>query len=306
MRLRSAGESDFPRVAELIHASTNAWYQRNGKSAIFTAGPESCMLFCQVYEDLDPGCCVVAEDEPAGRLMGSCFYHPRNTHLSLGIMNVHPAFFGRGVASSLLRFITDLADREQKPVRLVSSAMNLDSFSLYTKQGFVPRAAFQDMIVSVPAEGMPQSVPGMNRVRPATFMDIPSMVELEERVSGIRREKDYRYFLDNRLGIWHASVLDDAEGGLAGFLCSVAHPASTMLGPGIMRDQNDAAALILAELNVRCGLSPVFLVPVDQSELVRTLYSWGARNCEIHFAQVRGRFQSYSGIVMPTFMPETG
>lgn len=306
MRLRSAGESDFPRVAELIHASTNAWYQRNGKSAIFTAGPESCMLFCQVYEDLDPGCCIVAEDESTGRLMGSCFYHPRDTHVSLGIMNVHPEFFGRGVASALLRFITDLADREQEPIRLVSSAMNLDSFSLYTKQGFMPRAAFQDMIISVPAEGLPRTVSRLERVRAATMADIANMVALEERVSGIRREKDYRYFLENRLGIWHVSVLDDGRGGLAGFLCSVAHPASTMLGPGFMRDQNDAAALILAEISVRRGLSPVFLVPVDQSELVRTLYSWGARNCEIHFAQVRGRFQPFAGVVMPTFMPETG
>ena len=306
MRLRSAEESDFPRVAELIHASTNTWYQRNRNATIFNAGPGSCRLFCDVYETLDPGCCIVAEDESTGRLMGSCFYHPRDTHVSLGIMNVHPDSFGRGVASALLRFIADLADREQKPVRLVSSAMNLDSFSLYTKQGFVPRAAFQDMIVSLPAEGLPQSAPGMSRIRPATFTDIPNMVALEERVSGIRREKDYRYFLENRLGIWHVSVLDDAEGGVAGFLCSVAHPASTMLGPGIMKDPNDAASLILAELNVRRGLSPVFLVPVDQSELVRTLYSWGARNCEIHFAQVRGRFQPFNGIVMPTFMPETG
>jgi hypothetical protein len=35
------------------------------------------------------------------------------------------------------------------------------------------------------------------------------------------------------------------------------------------------------------------------------LYYWGARNCEIHFAQVRGEYWSPSGVVMPTFMPET-
>jgi GNAT superfamily N-acetyltransferase len=306
MRLRPANESDFPTVAELVHSSTNAWYQRNRNVTVFTAAPESCRLFCEVYEDLDPGCCVVAEEDASGRLMGSCFYHPRETHVSLGIMNVHPDFFGSGVASALLRFITDFADRQSKPVRLVSSAMNLDSFSLYTRAGFTPRAAFQDMAIPAPADRLPHSVPGTDRVRPATAADIPKIVALEEHVSGIRREKDYRYFLENRLGIWHVSILDDARDGLAGFLCSVVHPASTMLGPGIMRDEKDAAALILAELNVRRGLAPMFLVPVDQGELVRTLYSWGARNCEIHFAQVRGRFQPFDGIVMPTFMPETG
>jgi GNAT superfamily N-acetyltransferase len=306
MRLRSATDSDFPHVAELIHDSTNAWYRQNRNVAIFTAGPESCRLFCDVYEDLDPGCCVVAEDESAGRLMGSCFYHPRETHVSLGIMNVHPDFFGRGVASALLRFITDFADRQSKPVRLVSSAMNLDSFSLYTRQGFVPRAAFQDVILAIPADGLKQSVPGFERVRPATESDVPKMVALEHEISGIRREKDYRYFIENRRGIWHTSVLDGGRGGLAGFLCSVAHPASTMLGPGVMRTEEDAAALILAELNHRRGMSPVFLIPVDRPNLVQQVYAWGGRNCEIHFAQVRGAFQPFAGAVMPTFMPETG
>jgi GNAT superfamily N-acetyltransferase len=293
-------------MAELIHDSTNAWYRQNRNMAIFTAGPESCRLFCDVYEDLDPGCCILAEDESTGRLMGSCFYHPRQTHVSLGIMNVHPDFFGRGVASALLRFITDFAGRERKPVRLVSSAMNLDSFSLYTRQGFVPRAAFQDVTLSVPAGGLKQSAPGVDRVRPATISDVPQMVALEHEISGIRREKDYRYFIANRRGIWHASVLDDGRGGVAGFLCSVAHPASTLLGPGVMRTDDEAAALILAELNQRQGLSPVFLIPVDRPKLVQQAYAWGGRNCEVHFAQVRGAFQPFAGVVMPTFMPETG
>jgi len=306
MRLRSANESDSPNVAELIYASTNAWYQRNRNATIFTAGPESCRLFCDVYEDVDPGCCVIAEEEPTCRLMGSCFYHPRDTHVSLGIMTVHPDFFGRGVASALLRHITDFADGRNQPLRLVSSAMNLDSFSLYTRAGFVPRAAFQDVMIAVPKEGLKHAARGTERVRPATASDIPNMVALEEQISGIRREKDYRYFLENRLGIWHTSVLEDDRGALAGFLCSVAHPASTMLGPGVMRNDNDAIALVLAELNSRRGQSPLLLVPVDRPELVRTLYSWGGRNCEIHFAQVRGNYQPLDGIVMPTFMPETG
>lgn len=306
MQLRSANKSDWPKVTQLIYASTNTWYQRNGKPDIFTGSPENCLLFCQVYQDLDPGCCVVAEDETTGRLMGSCFYHPRDKHVSLGIMNVHPDYFGRGVASKLLRFITDLADRGNKPVRLVSSAMNLDSFSLYTRAGFVPRAAYQDMVITVPSEGLSHNAPGSDRVRPATAADIPHMVALEEQISGIRREKDFGHFIENRLGIWHTSVIEADRGTITGFLSSVAHPASTMLGPGAMRCADDAAALILAELNVRRGLAPVFLVPVDATALVQTLYKWGGRNCEIHFAQVRGDFQPFDGIVMPTFMPETG
>jgi hypothetical protein len=101
---------DWSEVADMIYLSTNYWYRASGRPAIFTAGPESTLLFCRVYEDLDPGCCIVAESTRTGRLVGSCFYHPRETHVSLGIMNVHPNAFGTGVARSLLRFITDVAD----------------------------------------------------------------------------------------------------------------------------------------------------------------------------------------------------
>jgi GNAT superfamily N-acetyltransferase len=289
------------RVAELIFESTNAWYERAGKGSIFRGKPESCLLFCDVYEDLDPGCCVVAEEEGSGRLMGSCFYHPRQTHVSLGIMNVYPDFFGRGVAGKLLGFITDFADGEGKSVRLVSSAMNLDSFSLYTRAGFTPRAVFQDILFTVPPEGVGET-PG---VREATLADVEMMVELEEQVSGIRRGKDFRYFIENKRGIWHVSVLEDGGGGIEGFLCSVNHPASNMLGPGVMRSDEAAVKLIRAELNLHRGRSPVFLIPTDRGELVHQVYQLGGRNCEIHFAQCRGSYSAARGVVMPTFMPET-
>ena len=145
--LRPLRPDEHDALAALICTSTNAWYQKHRGFEIFTAGPASCRLFPDVYEALDPGCCVVAEDPETHRLMGSCFYHPRETHVSLGIMNVHPDFCGRGVASQLLRHITTYADTHNLPTRLVSSAMNLDSFSLYSRAGFVPRATFADMQV---------------------------------------------------------------------------------------------------------------------------------------------------------------
>jgi ribosomal protein S18 acetylase RimI-like enzyme len=237
--------------------------------------------------------------------MGSCFYHPRETHVSLGIMNVHPNFFGRGVASKLLKFIADFADRRNQPVRLVSSAMNLDSFSLYSRAGFVPRGAFVDMMIAVPKEGWTRDLPQRKHVRPATMADVAAIVSLEEEVSGIRREKDYRFFVENRQGIWNALVHENASGKVDGFLCSVIHPGSNMIGPGVMRDHHSAAALIAAQLDHNRGRSPVFLVPLDQSGLVGRMYEWGAKNVEIHFAQVRGEAKAFDGIVMPTFMPET-
>jgi GNAT superfamily N-acetyltransferase len=305
IRLRRMEQRDWADVADLICISTNYWYQASGKPPIFRGGPETTMLFCEVYEDLDPGCCVLAEDAKTGRLLGSCFFHPRPTHVSLGIMNAHPNAFGRGVARALLGHVIQLAQREGKPLRLVSSAMNLDSFSLYTRAGFVPRQAYQDMFIAVPADGMEQRHEAGSGIRAARPADAPAMAELEMELAGISREKDFRYFIENTRGIWHVSVLEDQAGRLDGFLVSVAHPGSNMLGPGLCRDEEGMAGLILAELNHNRGRSPVFLIPVDRPALVRRMYAWGARNCEIHFHQALGDFAPFTGVVMPTFMPET-
>jgi GNAT superfamily N-acetyltransferase len=308
IRLRAMEKSDFAEVASLIYVSTNYWYRANGKSAIFTGAPDSTELFPRVYETLDPGCCIVAQDARTGQIAGSCFYHPRPTHVSLGIMNVHPNYFGFGIARRLLQFIVDFADREAKPLRLVSSAMNLDSFSLYTRAGFVPRAAYQDMFLDASKEKLQsalQKLPQHGRVRAATTDDIEKIATLETELGGISRGHDYEYFIRNEDGVWHVCVIENERGELNGYLASVAHAGSNMLGPGIARREDDALALILSQL-VQHPATPVFLVPVECANLVRNLYELGAKNCELHFAQVRGAWQAPSGIVMPTFMPETG
>jgi GNAT superfamily N-acetyltransferase len=221
-------------------------------------------------------------------------------------MNVHPDYFRQGIARRLLKHVTDVADEESKPLRLVSSAVNLDSFSLYNRAGFVPRMIYQDMTRKVPDQGLDIATPGIDRVRPATLQDVPVMAALERDINHIDREGDLRYFVENPNGIWHVSVLEAARGGIEGFLVSVNHPGSNMLGPGVMRAEEVAAALILAELNQHRGRQPVWLIPSQSDWLVRIMYEWGAVNCELHFAQIRGPWTPPIGIVMPTFMPETG
>jgi GNAT superfamily N-acetyltransferase len=306
IKLRTMGDEDWGEVAALIYDSTNAWYTARGRPPFFSGSKDGPMLFCAVYEQLDPGCCVVAEDQDAQRLAGLCFYHPRSTHVSLGIMNVHPDYFGQGVASHLLRFITDLADRREQPMRLVSSTLNLDSYSLYNRAGFVPRLIYHDMTMKVPDGGLDPRLPGSPRVRQATQHDLAAMAELEWKVNRIRRENDLRHFVENPDGIWHVSVIEGKSGGLNGFLVSVEHQVVNLLGPGVMCTEEDAAALILAELNHHRGRQPVWLVPAHCPQLVHTMYAWGAVNCELHFAQSRGDWMPPEGLVMPTFLPETG
>jgi hypothetical protein len=136
--------------------------------------------------------------------------------------------------------------------------------------------------------------------------DVPLMRDLEREVVHIEREADLRYFVRNPDGYWHVSVIESAAGSLDGFLVSIAHPALRLLGPGAMRSEADAVALIHAELDRHRGHSAVWLVPSDCDHIVQTMYAWGAVNCELHFGQSRGEWTKPDGIVMPTFMPETG
>lgn len=307
--LRPMERPDWSEVAELIYLSTNTWYEINRGHSIFTGGPEVCRLFCEVYEDLDPGCGLVAQHLETGRIIGSCFFHPRETHVSLGIMNVHPNHFGSGVAGAILREIINFAERERMPLRLVSSALNLDSFSLYTRYGFTPYAVYQDLTMPVPKGGIDAAAHGVDtkRVREADLEDVSGMGALEFEISGISRERDYCYFIENDSGIWKTLVIDSGtSNGIDGFLVSVDHPGTKLIGPGVARTEEAALALIISQLNRYAGRQPVFLVPADQPSLTRRLYDLGARNCELHFAQVLGEKQPVEGIVMPTFMPESG
>jgi GNAT superfamily N-acetyltransferase len=304
-RIRTMTSDDWVEVAEMIYVSLNYWYASKGDGPKLKCGPEHVQLHCQVNEALDPGRCLVAQMNSTGRLAACCFYHPRKRHVSLGIMVAHPNYFGTGAAKAILSEVIAFAEKEEKPLRLVSSAMNLDSFSLYNRAGFVPYAMFQDMLIDVPPEGLDlPEIEGVE-VRTGQIEDAPAMAALEREISGVERESDFRHFLENRDGIWHVSVTEDDSGGLNGFLCSVTHPGCSLIGPGVSRNDRQAVGLLGVVLNHEPGRTRVWLAPCDKTELVQTCYSWGARNCELHTAQVLGEKYDISGVIMPTFMPET-
>jgi hypothetical protein len=153
---------------------------------------------------------------------------------------------------------------------------------------------------------MKHKTAGTGHVRDATLHDVAGMAAIEMHVGGITRELDYRYCIENKRGIWHVSVYENAQGQIDGFVISCGHPAMNMIGPCVARDEDVAAALVLRELDQHKGRSPVFLLPVDRRKLVCQAYDWGAKNCELHFCQVRGEHQPFQGVNMPTFLPETG
>lgn len=311
-----AVREQWREVARLIYDSTNSWYLKNRGYACFSGDKDCAMLFCRTYAALDgPNNLLVAWDSDQKRIAGSCFVHPRPTHTSLGIMNVHPDYFGQSVAPLLLRKIVEIAQARNQTLRLVSSAMNLDSFSLYSRLGFVPHTVFQDMLFpdfqpTLIEKRLPDSVAEiLPFIRPARREDVPQIVALDRRLTGLDHTQDFDYFIQNPDGAWRTWVVARSD-RIEAVLASVCDPGSVMLGPGLMENQAQTLALIFTAYRLfttalPVSAKPVFLVPCSCQEAIQTLYSWGARNTEIHLGQALGPAKPAEGIVMPTFMPES-
>jgi len=298
--------ADREPVARLLHRSLVHWYEsRLGQGSRFGDSPEPFMLFPDVYESLDPGECVTARTD-SGEIVGVCFSHERETHVSVGIVATSPDAGGRGIAKKMMSLVLEKAKGLGKPARLVSSLLNLDSFSLYTRLGFVPGAIFQDLLITVPETGLAAAAPaGIERVREAVLADAPRIADFELSQQGIRREKDFAFFIRNEVGAWRVLVSVAADGSVNGFLAMSTHPSCTMIGPGVAADETTAIALLWKALDGLRGKTLVFLAPCAASTLVRTAYGWGARNVELHVAQSTSPVTGAKGIVFPTFMPET-
>jgi GNAT superfamily N-acetyltransferase len=306
--LRPLNDSDRSEYADLVHSSFNAWYWKKGWGMdYFRCQVEDAAIFYDIYNDLTPSCSVAAIDKKTGRMMGACFYHPREYHVSLGIMSVHPDYFGKGVGKALVNHIVEFTrSKGYKSLRLVGSAINMDSFSIYNRAGFVPVKTYQDMVITVPGDGISMKAPGIGRVREARIEDAHAMGALEFEVSGIKRLQDYLYAIENRRGLFQVKISEGPEGRLDGFMISIKHPALNMIGPGVARTEAACAALICSSLERYRGEGVLAAIPMDCCELVRQMYRWKARNVETHLFQVWGKFEPFKGVNIPSFLPETG
>ncbi len=301
-------EADRDAVAALIHRSLVQWYEsrlRQGHRFGDQAAP--FRIFPDVYEALDPGETITARAAATGEILGVCFTHERPTHLAVGIVATAPESAGRGLAKRMLELALAQARRLGRPVRLVSSLLNLDSFSLYNRLGFLPGTLFQDLQLAVPAAGLPGPAPaGADSVREARPADAASLADLEFSLQGIRRDKDLAFFLQPTAGAWRVLMLPGTDGTPRGFLVTSTHPSALMIGPGVAADEAAATALLWATLDLLRGKSVVFLLPCAATDVVRAAYTWGARNVELHLAQSTAPVLSARGVVFPTFLPESG
>ena len=99
-------------VARLIHCSLVRWDEKNlRQGARFGDRTEPFLLFPQVYGRLDSGEALAAfEGDGMGAedLMGVCFVHERETHVTLGIVVADLDRAGRGAVRAMTQAALDL------------------------------------------------------------------------------------------------------------------------------------------------------------------------------------------------------
>lgn len=307
--LRPIQDFEKSEYADMLYGSFNFWYWKHGWGKdYFCCASQETSIFYELYNDLTPGCNVAAFDKDTGRMTGACFYHPREYHVSLGIMCVHQNYCRKGVGRLLVNHILDFTRRnDYKSCRLISSAINMDSLSLYNRSGFIPRVTYHDMVIKVPDDGLGENgLTRKNNVHDARLTDIHDMGELELEIGGIKREIDYRYAIENPRGVLNAKVYKNDRNSIEGFMISIKHPALNMLGPCVARTEDVAIDLIKGALNRFRGASVLFIVPVEKRKIVKQMYVWNAKNVETHLMSVWGEFPGFNGVNMPSFLPETG
>ena len=126
--VREMVASDKFEVAELICISHNTWYQLHAFPAPFGGGPKSTELFFDAYETLDGSYGIVAENTRSRRLAGLSFYHVRPTHVSVGMMSVHPNYFKCGVVNLPSNAYSIVLNNSGAFVGLVVSALKSSLF----------------------------------------------------------------------------------------------------------------------------------------------------------------------------------
>ncbi|WAK00832.1 hypothetical protein [Methylobacter sp. YRD-M1] len=123
---------------------------------------------------------------------------------------------------------------------------------------------------------------------------------LELAVSGIAREPDYRYAIDDPFGIMTATVPDDGRGDIDGFVLAIKHHALPMIGPMVARTEDDAIALLRTMLDRFRSSSALLVVPMACRKVVAALYGWGAE-CRDSSAAGERSVPAFRGREFPQF-----
>ncbi|MGH7857986.1 MAG: hypothetical protein ACREQY_11715, partial [Candidatus Binatia bacterium] len=215
--------------------------------------------------------------------------------VSVGPTTVAPADQGKGVGRALLQSVID-REPKARSMRLMQDSLNLASFELLVRLGYA--LGEEVAMLTLPA-GFREDRESDPEVRPATADDLEGVLEMDRRLAGSDRRKDFE--LLRRFG--KVLVLHSGR-ELRGYLAQMPTPGRTMLGPGgaeepesLLRLSLHAVAETLGELSL--------LLPAWSRAGVCPLLDAGFRLVGLTNLMFRGEWQEPRGAYTYSLFPES-
>lgn len=207
---------------------------------------------------------AVEQDQPLG-MVGATNY---GAFAYVGFMAVHPAAQRRGLGLALMQFLLARLDEQQLPLVLLDASAA--GQPLYEKLGFV--AHEETLLFQHPGTFIQPTQPP--RVQPISMRELAELVQWDTLAFGANRQK----VLQTLISAFpeRAFMLRDTTGEITGYLLA----QKTRIGPWVMRQPQEAEALLQAALTLTYDEKVSVVVPAENQAAIALLRRYG-------FEQVR-------------------
>jgi predicted N-acetyltransferase YhbS len=224
---------------------------------------------------------LVAERD--GEILGSAFQDERGTIVGVGPVSVDPTARDGRVGHALMETLLQRSrERDVAGVRLVQTAYNYRSLSLYAKLGFAVREPLSVFRGSPHAAAVPGTT-----VRPAIPDDVDACDDLCRQVHGHDRHAEVQSSVDRGM----ASVVE-RDGAISGYTTGLGY-----IGHAVGRTDDDIIALLqYAEMFTGLGV----LVPSRNTVLMAWCLNAGLRLVQQSTLMTIGLYNEPQGAWLPS------
>ncbi len=195
---------------------------------------------------------------------------------------------GRGLGRRVMEALLERADeRGFRSVRLIQSAYNMQSFSLYHKLGFNVTEALALVQGRPPEDASPHGT-----TRDYGAADVDACDRLHHEVMGYGRRNDLE-----AMARFAPPVVIERDGAVAGYLTRFPGEEVTVTH-GVARDEQALRDLIIGTARA-ASEQLVLFIPTSQAATLRWALANGFRLRELNTYMVRGEYEPPSGAWIP-------
>lgn len=217
------------------------------------------------------------------------FGDERDEVVGIGPVAVAVGQQGRGLGRQVMEALAERAKRNGfTSLRLLQSAYNMQSFSLYHRLGF----EVKDLLASIRGRPPERETP-TDSVRDYTTGDLDTCDALHRDVLGIGRRHDIELMAN-----FAPPVVVERDGQVAGYLTRFPGEEAFVMH-GVARDERALRDLIIGTARVAEG-DLVIPIPCSHAETLRWAMASGFRLKELLSYMVRGDYQQPMGVWVPS------